>query len=83
MGLPQFAEILRCPETRQKLSVAPAELLQWMRDEQAAGRLFYKSGKYVTDPVTAGLVREDGRMFYPVINDIPVMLKDEAILLLK
>jgi len=83
MALSEFAEQLRCPETRQKLSIAPPELLQWMRDEQAAGRLFYKSGKYVTDPVKAGLVREDGRMFYPVINDIPVMLRDEAILLLK
>jgi uncharacterized protein YbaR (Trm112 family) len=33
------------------------------------------------EPVKAGLVRDDGRLFYPVIDDIPVMLKDEAIVI--
>ena len=82
MALSDLAEQLRCPETRQKLSVASPELLQWMRDEQAAGRLFYKSGKYLTDTVKAGLVREDGRLFYPVVHDIPLLVNDEAILII-
>jgi uncharacterized protein YbaR (Trm112 family) len=81
MSLAQFAEILRCPETRGKLSVAPKDLLAWMRAEQDAGKLFYKSGKFVTEPVNAGLLRDDGRIFYLVINDIPVLLPEEAILI--
>jgi uncharacterized protein len=83
MPLSEFTELLRCPETRQKLSVAPPELLQWMSAGQAAGKLFYKSGKPVVDSVAAGLVREDGMLFYPVIDGIPVMLADEAILVAK
>ena len=51
-----------------------------MRGEQAAGKLFCRSGKYAPGDLQAGLLREDGRLFYPVVNDIPVMLKDEAII---
>lgn len=31
--------------------------------------------------LTAGLIREDGRVFYPVRNGIPLLLPGEAILL--
>ena len=81
MALSELIKILRCPETRQKLAAASPELLQWMRDEQAAGKLFYKSGGFVTAALKAGLVREDGRVMYPVIDDIPVMIKDEAVVI--
>lgn len=81
MPLTEFAELLRCPETRRKLAVAPPELLQRMRAEQAAGKLFHASGKPVAAPVSAGLLREDGGLLYPVIDGIPVMLKDEAIII--
>jgi uncharacterized protein YbaR (Trm112 family) len=33
----------------------------------------------VTDPVQEALVREDGKYAYPVREDIPIMLVDEAI----
>jgi uncharacterized protein YbaR (Trm112 family) len=81
MPLSEFTELLRCPETWQKLSVAPPDLMQRLRAGQAAGKLFHASGKPVGAPVEAGLLREDGRLLYPVIDDIPVMLKDEAIVI--
>lgn len=81
MPLSEFTELLRCPETRQKLAVAPPDLLERLRAGHAAGKLFHASGKPVTAPVQAGLVREDGGVLYPVIDDIPVMLKDEAIVI--
>ena len=80
MLIDSLAEILRCPETGQRLSMAPPELIEWMREEQAAGKLFCCSGKYAVGELQAGLLREDGRLFYPVVNDIPVMLRDEAIM---
>lgn len=33
----------------------------------------------VSEPVREGLVREDGLFLYPVRDDIPIMLIDEAI----
>lgn len=76
-----FTGLLRCPETRQKLADASADLLQKMRQELAAGKLFCKSGKFVIVPLEAGLVREDGQVVYPVRDGIPVLVADEAILL--
>ena len=81
MTLSEFTKLLRCPETRQKLALAPAGLLERMRAGQADGKLFHASGKPVAAPITAGLVREDGVLLYPLIDDIPMMLKDEAIVL--
>ncbi len=81
MASSEFTELLRCPETRQKLAAASSGLLERIRAEQAAGKLFHASGKPVAMPVTAGLVREDGARLYPMIDDIPVMIQDEAIVL--
>jgi uncharacterized protein YbaR (Trm112 family) len=33
----------------------------------------------VTEPVDGGLVRSDGRFLYPIRDDIPIMLVEEAI----
>ena len=38
-----------------------------------------RGGELVTEPVREGLVREDGLFLYPVRDDIPIMLIDEAI----
>ena len=78
-----FVDLLRCPETHQRLTPATAEVLERLRAEQAAGRVFNRVGKLVTLPVEGGLVREDGDTLYPVTNGIPVMVVDEAISLSK
>jgi len=33
----------------------------------------------VTEPIQAGIIREDGQYLYPVRDDIPIMLIGEAI----
>ncbi len=33
----------------------------------------------MADPIDEGLVREDAKILYPVREDIPIMLIDEAI----
>ncbi len=45
----------------------------------AAGRLKNRGGQVVERELEQGLVREDGRVLYPVWDDIPVMLLDEAV----
>jgi len=79
MPLPVFTELLRCPETHQKLTAAPPGLLARLRSEQAAGKLFTSAGKLVPAPIEEGLLREDGAMLYPVWDGIPVMVVEEAI----
>jgi uncharacterized protein YbaR (Trm112 family) len=72
-------EILVCPETKQSLHVADAALLERLNASIREGSVASKSGQIVTDPVSEGLVREDGTVLYPVRDDIPIMLIDAAI----
>ena len=60
-------DILCCPATHQPLHPADGHALA------AAARL----GK----PLREGLLREDGRVLYPVMNGIPLLLVEEGITL--
>jgi uncharacterized protein YbaR (Trm112 family) len=76
---PDLLEILVCPETHQRLAVADAELTARLRALQAAGKLLNRAGKPVAEPPDAALVREDGLFAYAIVDQIPIMLIDEAI----
>ena len=58
--------ILCCPASRQGLREATAEELA--RAATAAGAA-----------LEAGLIREDGRVLYPIRNGIPVLIVDQGI----
>ena len=72
-------DILVCPETKQPLKVADAGLIERLNASIREGSLTSRGGQVVTDPLSEGLVREDGAVLYPVRDDIPIMLIDEAI----
>jgi uncharacterized protein YbaR (Trm112 family) len=76
---PELLEILVCPETMQTLKLADAETLGQVNQAVRDGVLQNQGGDRVKDPIEEGLVREDGKVLYPVKEDIPVMLLDEAI----
>jgi len=76
---PQILEILCCPETRQPLQPADAPLLERLNQDIKAGQLRNRGGQPVTRPCDGGLVREDGRYLYPICQDIPILLINEAI----
>jgi uncharacterized protein YbaR (Trm112 family) len=75
----ELLEILVCPETKQPLKLAGEEVLARLRAEVEAGRLRNRGGQPVAQPITEGLVREDGKVLYPVDDGIPVMLIEESI----
>jgi uncharacterized protein YbaR (Trm112 family) len=75
----ELIELLVCPETKQALRPADPDVLDRLNEAIAAGRVQARGGSPVSVPLDAALVREDGRLLYPVREDIPIMLVDESI----
>jgi uncharacterized protein len=78
---PQLLGILVCPENKTALAVAEPEVLARLNQAIALGQVKTRGGQRVTEPVAAGLIREDRTLLYPIVDGIPVMLTDEAIVL--
>lgn len=72
-------EILRCPQSHQRLTPAPPELLAQVNAAIAAGHVRNRAGEAVTAPLEAALLREDRQWLYAIVEGIPIMLIDEAI----
>ena len=75
----ELLEILVCPESKQRLRVADAETLERLNRAVEEGYLRNQGGDRVKARLQGGLIREDGAVLYPVQDEIPVMLIDEAI----
>jgi uncharacterized protein len=73
--------ILVCPVTHQPLALADAPLIAKINGAIEAGKLQDQLGRLVKLPIAEGLVRQDGKILYPVRDGIPVMLADEGIAL--
>jgi uncharacterized protein YbaR (Trm112 family) len=71
--------ILICPESRQPIALASAEQLARVNDAIRAGNAYNRAGNRVEKELAEALVREDGRVLYPVEDGIPVMLVEESI----
>ena len=75
----ELLDILACPETKQPLTLAAPTLLDTLNQRIRQGTLTNRGGHSVTERLDGGLVREDRRYLYPIRDDIPIMLIDEAI----
>ena len=76
---PQLLDILVCPESRRPVAPADEGILARVNEAASAGTLVNRGGRPVPPPVQDLLVRDDGRVGYPVRDDIPIMLIDESI----
>lgn len=70
--------ILRCPQDRSSLRNADQATIDRVNRLIAAGRVTNRAGEKVDRPIDGGLVREAGDLLYPVYDQIPVLLADEA-----
>jgi uncharacterized protein len=75
----ELLKILCCPETHQGLRPGEPALIARLNQQIAAGTLKNRGGQLVNDEIDGGLMRADGQFLYPIRQDIPVMLVDEAI----
>ncbi len=75
----ELLDLLVCPENRTPLTLADDELLVKLNRAIAAGSVKNRSGHQVGEPLSGALVRQDGRLLYPIVDDIPIMLVEEAI----
>jgi uncharacterized protein YbaR (Trm112 family) len=72
-------KIMCCPETRQAISPADPLLIERLNKQIETGHLRNRGGRAVTEKLEGGLLRQDGKVLYPIRNAIPIMLIDEAI----
>ena len=76
---PQLLEILCCPETKQDVALAPLAMVEALNRRADSGTLKNRGGEIVKEKMEAGLLRADGKFLYPIREDIPIMLIDEAL----
>jgi len=75
----QLLEILVCPLDHTPLGVADEDLVARLNRAIAAGRIKNRGGQLVREAVQEGLVRHDKTILYAVIDNIPVLVVDDAI----
>lgn len=75
----ELLDMLCCPETKQDVSLADPALIASLNRDIEAGRLKNRGGEPVKEKLDSGLIRADRKVLYPVREDIPIMLIDEAI----
>ena len=76
---PDLLKIMCCPETHQPISVAEPALIEKLNQLIATGQLKNRAGQPIQEKIDGGLVREDKKYAYPIRENIPIMLIDEAI----
>lgn len=75
----ELLKILVCPESKTPVALADDALVAQANAAIEAGTLKNRGGEAVQSKIDGGLVREDRVYLYPVRDDIPIMLIDEAI----
>lgn len=75
----ELVNILACPESKEPVALAEPAVIERINSAIRAGKLRNRGGEAVTEPIDGGLVRADGRYLYPIRDDIPIMLVEEAI----
>tara|TARA_B100001750_G_C15179796_1_gene433462 strand:+ start:70 stop:327 length:258 start_codon:yes stop_codon:yes gene_type:complete len=72
-------EILACPETKEEVRLVSSSVVEAVNRKITDGLIINRGGVKVAEIIDGGLVRADGKFLYPIREEIPIMLIDEAI----
>jgi uncharacterized protein YbaR (Trm112 family) len=75
----KLLEILCCPLSKTPLTVLGREKLDKLNHAINSGDALFVGGENVTQPLQEGLITEDGKVIYPVQDDIPILLEEKGI----
>ena len=71
-------ELLRCPESGQRVALAPPAIIAELEQLRQQGKLRTRAGEVDHEPIVAGLLREDGAVLFPIKHGIPILLIEES-----
>jgi uncharacterized protein YbaR (Trm112 family) len=77
----QLLDILCCPVTHAPLLPMPEDRLERLAAAIERGTIKDRGDRVLTEPLTEALVTRDGKLAYPVVDGIPVLLEDCGILM--
>lgn len=75
----KLLEILCCPVSKSPLTLLGQDKLEKLNSAINAGEVLYVGGEKVGGPLQEALISVDGKVIYPVQDDIPVLLEENGI----
>ena len=75
----ELLKLMCCPETHQELRLAEDTLIADLNRRIEQRTLKNRSCEMISEKIDGGLLRADGKLLYPLRQNIPVLLVEEAI----
>ena len=74
-----FLDLARCPVSHSRLRLADDELVRRLNKAVQLGEVTNRIQRPVCQPVDQALINEDQSLLFPIRDDIPTLIADEAI----
>ena len=75
----EVLELLQCPLTGKKLSLASDQMILRVNEAIANGNARDRIEQKVSQKIDGGLVTDEGVWLYPIREEIPTLVAEEAI----
>ena len=75
----KLLEILCCPVSKTPLSMLGPDKLEKLNNLIAGNEVLYVTGAKVTESLHEGLITDDGKVIYRVVDGIPILLEEKGI----
>src|SRR5690242_14692409 len=76
---PDVLAMLRCPEDQSTLALAGEALVDELNQAIRRRQVRNRAGRVLEKLLDGGLVPAGGSVIYPIVDGIPMLVRDEAI----